>query len=499
MKNPLIQIDDFKGGMTLNDKMGRKDQFHTGSQIDFSSKVGYIAPGYGWTVMMYSSSQNLPTEYQSILYAMKDGNYYFGGEDTKIYKQTNSTTIDVEHDSTQAGKIRSLVEYNGYMLYIQDTTIGTSDLAGTPVYVDNFKTGLTNDTYHPLFISANKTLYFGHGQYVGSGTDPSNSATFTLNALDLEDNWKVRTLCDFGWMYLAIGINFGTDNPSKAKVVLWDRVSSSWVDEIAIPEREIKAMIFDSGYLWVWAGRSCNLYVVPESSRKATKVWSFVKEKPSASFEVYPNAVSARNGTIYFGLSGVDSYSYSINPTGIYSFPADPNKFSLNITKKGDGYNERYKSLCLIRGAEGSSGDMFYTGWRNYMIGGSEYNRISREKTYDSDTSPYVDGSGIVSIWESFKYEAPKNKKMMTEAFLVRFKPLPTNTTTALYYKKDDDSDWTSVFTSFSTTNAFEKLVYKTIICHSLKLKLELTGSTSAANRQFVESITVTGGLTSKV
>jgi len=79
MKEPIIQIQDFKGGMTLNDKMGREDAFHIGKSLDFFSRIGFLTVGYAWKNITYAASESLPTEFNCMIYAKKDGKKYFGG------------------------------------------------------------------------------------------------------------------------------------------------------------------------------------------------------------------------------------------------------------------------------------------------------------------------------------------------------------------------------------------------------------------------------------
>ncbi len=485
MKAPLIEINDFKGGMTLSEKMGRTDQFHTGYQLDFSSKSGKIAPGYAWRTQVFDGNSYVPDEFQVILATEKDGELYFGADDTKIYRQLDSGTIEVAVDSNQAGAVRSLAEYEEYMYYSQDTTVGRSDLV-TPTYTHNWQTGLNTATFHPIWVSSNAQMYIGHGNDVASW----DNTTFTATALDLPIGWEIRTLCDFGNLYLAIGANYGAQyTATKSKIFLWNRSDETWNDEIIIPEKEIKAMVFEGGYLWIWAGRSCNLYVVSESSRYPTKVWSFTKEDPGDKFEVYPNAVTTRNGTIYFGLSGVGTTSVSKNPVAIYSFPADPENFSLNIVLK-QNYDDRIKSLGLFRVE--TEGDIIYASIYDASVANKEL-----LKCEDLYTAPYSDNG----IYESFRYYAPKNKRIFTEAFGIQCDPLPADCDIGLAYKKDNDSTWTDVWTTsdFQTDDATEKIVKLGIIANSLKLKMTLGGAiSSSVLRPFVSSIYVTGALIAK-
>jgi hypothetical protein len=490
MKKPLILIDDFKGGMTLNPKMGRKDQFYKGWELDFRSRPGFLTTGHKWTTMEYSSSVELPTEFRSIIQAAYDGKYYFGGEDAKIYEQSASSTIIARLDSDQAGEIRDMEEYEDYMYYRQDTTIGRKSLAGQSDWsdaVNNWQTGKTNLTYAPIFAKWDR-VFFANGRYL----DQYDNTTYTSAKITLPAGWKIRCLTDFGNDYLAIVANFyaGSNRSRQTKIFLWNGTSTIFDDMIPIPEVVIKAVIFESGYLWVWAGRSCNIYVIQENSRSATRMHRFNREDPTSDFEVYPNAVTSHDGMIHFALSDVDAISDDHNPCGVYSFPADPHEFNLNIPYK-QSYKYRFKSLQIIN-PTGIVGPMLYLGERHYITGGSEEKRLYRESIALNEY-PY----SIGAYWYSFIYSAPKNKKMFTERFGVMCEALPAGTSFRLYYKADNGS-WTVATSTINTTNTLEEIVDLRIEANYLQLYLLLTASTSTTNRPVIKSIFVTGHLMSK-
>ena len=56
MSPTLFEINDFKGGMTLNEKLGRADQFASGNHLDFLTKKGKLAPGFDWVPLTIASS-----------------------------------------------------------------------------------------------------------------------------------------------------------------------------------------------------------------------------------------------------------------------------------------------------------------------------------------------------------------------------------------------------------------------------------------------------------
>ena len=497
MKNPILLIEDFKGGITLNKKLGRTDQFCFGRGLDFSSEAGYLTVGPAWTRTKNNVGGDfIATEFTHILHCIKDNNAYFLGENTIIYYLDGSGQIVLAADSDQTGVFKGAAEYESYLYYAQNTTTGRKDLslAYNAGYTHNWQT-LNSADYHPMKVSVNKKLYIGNGNDVASW----DNTTFMASALDLGDNWQIRCLDDFGHLYLAIGANYYTSTYSsqKCKIFLWDRNSSSWNDEIIIPESEIKAMKFYAGYLWVWAGKSCNLYIISEGSRIATKILQFSREDPTVSFEVYPGAVLARRGTIFFGLSGgqagLSGRRDYTNNSGIYSFPANPNQFSLNMPFNGGDYignYDEFKGLGLVR----DSGDeKIYASFEN-TAGGiicCEREKTKASELHYSSTGEYF----------SFIFQSPKNKRIFTESFGVTFDPLPTGCSIGLLYRTETGEN-NNAFTDFSTANATEKKVYKKVRADCLQLILKVRGAISGTNysyRPFIKSLFVTGSLISKV
>lgn len=496
MDNILIDIQDFKGGMTLNEKLGKEDQFDRGYQVDFESKKGMLGVGNDWVPITFSSG-NVTTYMQGMGYMTQDDNFYLGGDNAKLYYQNANTNFISSTNSNQTGAVRGLVEYNGYMYYPQNTTVGRKDLslAVTNGYTHNWQVGLTSSDFHPMKVMGGK-LFIGHGQYVAQWDNTTfydGTSGTAGQGLDLADDWRVRCLDQFGYRYLAIGANYhqnASNKPTSAKIFLWDRSSSSWQDEIILPEPEIKAMKYTAGYLWIIAGMSCNLYVVPEGSRFATRIHSFIREVPSDDFEVYPNAITERDGWVYFALSGVGTESDDINPCAIYGFKADPNDFKMNIiNQQSTVYDVVMKSLAFRRKGTASERDCIYSSVQQQN---GTYN-VYREETWDGEF-PYS-GSGV---YESFRYSCPANRQMVIRGFIVEMEPMPAGTIVSLNYKKDESTSWTSVFSNFYSANAYEKINRKLFTANSLKLQVSIRGGTASSTRPFVKRIAVMGHLTTK-
>ncbi len=156
MLKPLIVKENWNGGMSLNRRLANKNQTYKGSGVDPLIVEGYLANKVGLTRLTLSSSTDLGVEFQDIIYTQEGSDIYFAGEDTKIY--TGESSLSVANDSAQAGIIRGLKEYKGYMYYPQDTTIGRSDLAGSPTYTDNWQSSnISNVAYKPMVISSDNS------------------------------------------------------------------------------------------------------------------------------------------------------------------------------------------------------------------------------------------------------------------------------------------------------------------------------------------------------
>jgi hypothetical protein len=479
MEKRLIDISDFKGGMSLNEKTGRKDQFAFGYGLDFLSYPGVLTCRPDWKAMALSSSVVLSMEFQDILFTGKDNNIYFGGEDTIIYKQTSTGDIASDHDSGQAGAIRSFQEFQAFMYYTQDTTIGRVDL-NSSTYTDNWQTGLQSVSYHQQEIGTNGKLYIGNGRYLARW----DGSSFTLQALDLTSGWEIRTVTNFG-TFMCLGANYKVATGSAgSKFVLWNKTDPSWNDEIPVPEIDIKAAVYSTGWLWFIAGPRCALYVCNLYSRTPTKMWEFVDNNPrNGGFEVYPNSMKVKDGRVYFAISNVNSASSATNPSGLYSVPLNPAAFNINIEKYG-GSDVSYKSIAPTNN---DSKAMIYLSEKN----GSNY-RLYREKLYSSEDGTFansVDGH----IFQSFRYEAPPGGKLQVEGFGLDSKPLPSGVTLTLSYRKDAETSWTTVKNAYQTSNGLGFFVKYPLSARSLQVQLSLSGDVNATNRPYVKRIYVTG------
>lgn len=476
MLKPIIKIEDWSGGLAISDKVYKKNQFQYGYNVDFYSRPGYVAPATGFTNVALSASVDVGGTVNAIKYAKKDGNTYVAISD-RLYT-SNTGSITLVRDSANNTNINWLEEYKGYLYYAQATTIGRYDLSST--YTDSWQTGLATTTYRPIQISGDNNMYVGNGQYLSKW----DGTTWTANALDLQSGWEIQCLANFGIQFIAIGANYKPSSvQSGAKIYLWDRLSSSWNDEIDIPENIIHSMILANGMLWVIAGEECNLYYVQIGSRTAQKIRLFRNlSLGRQTFYVYPNTMKYSNGRVYFALSNISSDSLSEQYGGIFSFNPEIANFNLNQYSQTTTGISTYAIGSVY---DGTNGGIYYgtTSGSNYRL--VVENSLATAFRYDSAVLQYT-------------FFAPPGKKIYIDGFGADFLKLPSsNVSVKVEAQKDYSGSYTEII-NYSTSNGSS--VYQPYVFEGRVIQLQITlrgdsSSSSTTGRPFLRSVFATGQL----
>lgn len=428
MRKPIITIEDLSGGVSLS-PVGSRNQFMRGDYVDPFSQRRMITQTPAFTSVQYSGSTDINANIYSMVSTVTDGGCYFGATSGKIFKLSGATDIGLEHTSSQTGTVVSMKEYKGYLYFAQDATLGRYDLSST--WTDSWQSSnIQSSTYKPMEVSSDNNLYIGNGRYIAKW----DGTTFSYNALDLASGWQVRCLTNFGIGYIAIGANFENAGTSTAcKVLLWDRLSSSWNTEIEIPENKILAMYYKAGYLWVLAGTNPTIYVISVGSSYATKVYSFYNKDIAQPAEVFPNAITYNSGRIWFALSSLSANTVPYTPLAIYSIEANPSKFNINterILTTSTGGITVTSIATLNTTLVSSSAPIFYA----YDLGSSEGLAIQYYTT-----TPYGN-----SYFETVEYRAPYGKKIYIDGFGADFVELLQNQFITIEYSTDGGATYTS-------------------------------------------------------
>lgn len=459
MRKPIITIEDLSGGASLS-PVGSRNQFMRGDYVDAFSSRRMITQTPAFTSVQYSGSTDINANIYSMVSTVTDGGCYFGATSGKIFKLSIATDIGLEHTSSQTGTVVSMKEYNGYLYFAQDATLGRYDLSST--WTDSWQSSnIQSSTYKPMEVSSDNNLYIGNGRYVAKW----DGTTFSYNALDLASGWQVRCLTNFGIGYIAIGANFENAGTSTAcKVLLWDRLSSSWNTEIEIPESKILAMYYKAGYLWVLAGTNPTIYVISVGSSYATKVYSFYNKDIAQPAEVFPNAIAYNSGRIWFGISSLSSNSVPYTPAAVYSIDANPQRFNINTeriisTSTGGVTITSLATLNTTHAA--SSAPVFYA----YDLGSAEGLAIQYYTT-----TPYGN-----SYFETLEYRAPYGKKIYIDGFGADFVELLQNQSIKIEYSTDGGVTYTSPsnLDSVGTTGMYT--FWKPCVIETYKIIIKVT------------------------
>ena len=465
MNKPLITIEDWSGGNTLNEEVARKNQSFRSFGLDLVSRPGSILTRQAYQEVTGATPSNKVVH--DAVYCINDANLYFA-IDNGICIQISPNVIFSLHGSSNSSPITALREYNGFLYYFQSTTIGRYDL-NTLVFNDNWKTGITASS-HPNEISSDNFLYVGAGRYLDR---IDTGGTYASNVLDLKSGWEVKCLSNFGIPFLAIGANFsGPSSSTKCKVYLWDRISQLPNDEIEIPELTIYAMVSYKGGLWVFAGSTAlSIYYVPLGSRSAIKVFSFENSLTVGYFydsSVAVNAVTIKNGRIYFGYSSNVQASDQSLPA-VYSFNPNPNNFQLqgeffpsDINELGDDD----VNISVVK-AFPIGPATIYTAMK-YGTGTNDTYLIARESS--NQTNPFNNSIGLQNV-RTITYSAPAGKKMLFDGFGIDFGRL-TAGSVKLEYRKNAETTFTEIKT-YSTANGIS--FYKQFKLEAFEVAFKIT------------------------
>lgn len=460
MNKALITMDDWSGGNTLNQQVGGKTNSFRSFGLDCVKRPGSILPSAAFQNITGGAGNFLDA-----MYGVTDGITYFC-DGIKIYTLSGANAVTATRTIGAIG----LREYLGYMYYPNGTQIGRYNM-GTPAYVDNWNTGLSS-TDHQMEISADNFLYFTNGQTLAR----YDGSSYSANVLDFQVGWSSVCLANFGIPYLAIGVNFpGSLGSTDCKVLLWDRTSTSWNDEIAIPELKIWAMCSYKGGLWVWAGQAqISLYYIPLGSRTATKVFTFENNVPSSySPSVFPNSVTVREGRIWFGYTAAPAASTQCLP-GVYSFNPNPKNLQmqgefLQSTISYTDTNTCTVSMCRnLPNANNST--VYVSGMATPFLFCSTSNV--------NYLNPFQSSVGYTNL-ESITYEAPPGTKLYIDGFGIDTNKKPAGDMT-LEFMIDDSGTWITVFNSTpsSSIGVFKKYQVEAF---KISIRLSISGVSGLA------------------
>lgn len=335
--------------------------------------------------------------------------------------------------NTLTGGGKGLVYYSGYLLAFRSGGSISIDVLAADTFAINYGITWTNGWLTPAINSAAPTfptrvardnrIYIGNGTQLdsirtntGKTFNPSDATTYTYTAgcLTFVANNVVTCLSELGGK-LEVGM-------STNKVILWDKTSTTFNDQIIIPEYPVYTMSSLENVSYIFAGRLGNIYATNGSS--VQKVKQLPEDITGAKFGstatscMFGSSIPL-NAKIYFTFvgSGTADGVYSFNPaTGvlIMESPVSTNSYSLlssNViyptgTKSYIcGWNAGNNTLGLDS-TQGLVNMRPLTNYTAYLISplfdiGTYLNKRALSQLEIHLTKPMVSGQGIRVSWRN--------------------------------------------------------------------------------------------------
>lgn len=484
MSRQFITINNWSGGASLNDAVAGGNQYAYGSQMDhwsFPGKVGLIP---GLSAIPYKSSNDWGGPVTAMCNSKGEDTIFYAideGTDWQIVKGESVTSDSFSLSSAQ--EIVSMQEYYNETLAVTEsgsvyvtnaTTTSGSNTNGWNLVIDIWQStdqvvfsGLSKVCHQ---ISAIDRHYFTANEYVASvNGDPTNSANYDKFAFNVGAGWETRSLAPYGNQYLAIASNYtnGQISPTRNKISIWDGVGTTSVRQLTVPERFVKAIYSLNGYLWIWAGISCNLYVNPIGSEIVTLIKRFYNASTGidrVDFDVHPHAVTHKENRIYFGLSNVDQTSEEQNPGGIYSFNADPNQFDIAQAYPQQSAKSYYQNLIV--GQVDNRNALYFTEKTSAGV-----DNVFRQRLFTSENT--YGTAFLAKPMESAYFDAPAGQKIRVAsvAFDVDTWPAGAGLEASIINEEGTIQSYGSLTAGDTFTVA-----HKTIEGRRIKLRIALTG-----------------------
>lgn len=480
MLKPLITIEDWSGGMTFNASYGRKNQFFTSNGIDFERRKGYITQAPIRENVTLSGG-NIGVDIFAGVYSTNTYKYY-GSSLGRIYKDASAATVTLDHTSSNAtSNIISFKEYKGVMYYAQDVAGKVGSLIGSSTYDDN-ELSLSTASSMPMIVAPDpegEKLYIGYNNHIARW----NETTLNATALDLPARYQIVTLETFGWQYIIAGANNIAEGGSK--LFLWDKVATTWNNEVPLPEQYIYATLEVKGNLWILAGsKNLSIYVMPIGSLTPIKVHQFYQDDLSQAARSFANALTYRDGRVYFGISDSDYKSQKSETlvNGVYSISTDLNNINICCHYKiptfttGNTTQRIYFVATIF--------DTIFHSQTSLTTAPGTYTKLLYKETFSTPD----DANAIKSYW----YQAPAGTTFNFDGFGLDFTPLENGQSVTLQCYLDFDlTTPITLINGFSTLGKINTYLTKQLPCRAIMFKLML--SEGVPNKLYLKRLYATG------
>lgn len=337
------------------------------------------------------------------------------------------------HADAQAGAGQGLIEYDDELFWAANTTVGrVTTPGGAPGFTDNWQSGLTSSSYHPMekFV---KKLFIGHGPNIASWDGVSWDAT----ALELPLGFECKSMAVIG-DYLAIG----TVAPAgdDARIFFWDGTSSTYNREVIVQAVAVDALHTWSNILWVIAGKAANLHYYDGANLKEVAKLADVHVESGESVTVRPSGLHEFNGGIMIAINNVGTIHDRVMP-GIWRYEPDVGAL--------------YLPYLLHTGVTNAAGHAYslYSNGVTLFVGGSDSNTGATDANFvdESGGSRYTESAYWTSQWIEGNVFANKHFRK----YYLNFREFPATGATneiTVKYRLDDTTRRLNNDTEYTAT-----------------------------------------------
>jgi len=292
---PKLTIDNFTGGISFSDKLGKEGSYYLGEQADPLNVIGYLTAGASEAIIATSGGGVITNLIHSFTTDVKNNHLYAIEEGAEVHQlrydslaltnnayfphQINSTSTSIGEDVKMYTCNDTNSTPTNYLFYswrnATDGDVGRVTLGATGAAVtfdDDFlsdsaqgsKTKLLKLVPHPMLEwQESGYLYIGNGRtLVSLDGATGNNGTMDDAAFELPSGWVITSLFDAGEYIGITAIHFTGDFPSttgaptRAAVFFWDGTSDQFNRKVMTPDAEINASYNLNGEFYIFGNDS---------------------------------------------------------------------------------------------------------------------------------------------------------------------------------------------------------------------------------------------------
>ena len=383
MPRPLI-IDNFQRGMGKSSHTG----FMRMKNIDIDTVWGAARPSF----LGASTSASLTDKALKFTLDPVNNHIYTVESDSNTNVVRRSTDAGGSWGTiagnTTSGVVRGLEFWKSHALFFKDDgATGTIDAYDGSWNLVANATLPDDGSYYPSVI-IDDIVYIGAGRFISTLAETQGddfeaevdaSHLFTAQALDLPEDFEVRSLIQFG-QYLMIGAN-RTNDTQQCYIFPWDRLSQQWNNPIIIPDNTLHHLFIYNNNPYVACGKQLRFYQInlttyrlaAEMPKDAYPFTAAGVPQPFTSgLDLSPYSVMQLRDKVFFGFGGVTQPATP--PQGVWTFNGDRFVHE-NVISIGDG--EATNTATTIH-------SLFPINEYQYLIGW-QYLSAAPATTYDID------------------------------------------------------------------------------------------------------------------